>query len=147
MSVVSVHDVAKYILKNSGRMTTMKLQKLVYYCQAWSLVWDDCPLFSARIEAWANGPIIPELYRLHRGKYFVSSWAEGNTENFSVEQKKTINAVLKYYGDKDAWWLSVLTHSEQPWKEARKKMHPDERGNNPIDLGLMKSYYLSLINN
>ena len=37
--------------------TSWKLQKLVYYCQAWSLVWDEEPLFEARIEAWANTAI------------------------------------------------------------------------------------------
>ena len=36
----SALDVAKYILKEHGEMTAMKLQKLVYYCQAWSLVWE-----------------------------------------------------------------------------------------------------------
>jgi uncharacterized phage-associated protein len=53
----SVLDVAQYILQRSGGMTTGKLQKLVYYSQAWSLVWDQRPLFNERIEAWANGPI------------------------------------------------------------------------------------------
>ena len=50
-----------------GRMgAAMKLQKLVYYAQAWSLVWDEAPLFHARIEAWSNGPVAPALYREHR---------------------------------------------------------------------------------
>ncbi|MBC8146611.1 MAG: hypothetical protein H8E98_01335 [Bacteroidetes bacterium] len=39
--IISVYDVADYILKQVGYITTMKLQKLVYYCQAWSLVWDE----------------------------------------------------------------------------------------------------------
>jgi len=58
----SAHDVAAYILKNGGRMSVMKLQKLVYYSQAWHLVWEDKRLFSDRIEAWANGPVVPNLY-------------------------------------------------------------------------------------
>ena len=60
-------DVAAAILKRTGPIPAMKLQKLVYYSQAWSLVWDDRPLFKDRIEAWANGPVIPNLYRAHRG--------------------------------------------------------------------------------
>ena len=40
-----------YILEKKGRMTTMKLQKLIYYAQAWSLVWDERPLFDEKIEA------------------------------------------------------------------------------------------------
>ena len=43
--MVSAHDVASYILRELGKTTTMKLQKLVYYSQAWSLVWDEKALF------------------------------------------------------------------------------------------------------
>lgn len=43
-------------------MTTMKLEKLTYYCQAWSLAWDDVPLFDEEFEAWANGPVCPQLF-------------------------------------------------------------------------------------
>ncbi|MCG7276629.1 Panacea domain-containing protein [Corynebacterium singulare] len=47
-----VNDVARYILENvDSGVSTMKLQKLVYYAQAWSLVWDEKPLFNSRIEA------------------------------------------------------------------------------------------------
>lgn len=55
--MANVFDVAKYILEKLGTLSTMKLQKLCYYCQAWSLVWDDTPLFDEKFEAWANGPV------------------------------------------------------------------------------------------
>ena len=50
---MTVLDVAAYILERQGRMPTTKLQKLVYYCQAWSLVWDERPLFD---EPMRHGP-------------------------------------------------------------------------------------------
>ena len=71
--VVSVDDVAAYILSRKGPMSAMKLQKLVYYCQAWSLVWDDAPLFREPIEAWANGPVCPPLWERHRGRFELSA--------------------------------------------------------------------------
>lgn len=43
--MANIISVAKYILEQRGAMTTMKLQKLCYYSQAWSLAWDDKPLF------------------------------------------------------------------------------------------------------
>src|SRR5689334_5878093 len=61
-AAASVHDTAAFILKVHGPVSAMKLEKLVYYCQAWSLVWDERPMFSERIEAWANGPVCPDLY-------------------------------------------------------------------------------------
>jgi hypothetical protein len=36
-------------------MSAMKLPKLVYYCQAWSVVREDRPIFDASTEACANG--------------------------------------------------------------------------------------------
>ena len=60
--MAKVKDVAQYILEKQGDMTTIKLQKLVYYCQAWALVWTEAPLFEEKIEAWANGPVTPELF-------------------------------------------------------------------------------------
>ena len=70
--MADVFDVAKYILEKQGSMTTMKLQKLVYYSQAWSVVWDEKPIFEERIEAWASGPVVRELYEEHRGMFIIS---------------------------------------------------------------------------
>ena len=91
---LSVHDVAAFILKKQGEMSAMKLQKLVYYSQAWSLVWDEKPLFRAQIEAWANGPVVPPLYQKHRGQFVVKTWPSGDAAKVSGEAKKTIDAVL-----------------------------------------------------
>ena len=59
--MTSIFDVAAYVLDKLGVMTTMKLEKLCYYSQAWSLVWDERRLFPERFEAWANGPVGPDL--------------------------------------------------------------------------------------
>lgn len=142
--MVSVHDVAAYILKKEGPMTAMKLQKLIYYCQAWSLVWDEAPLFRSRIEAWANGPVVPDLYARHRGMFKVSEW-DGNPASLNQKQKDTIDGVLKFYGDKPSQWLSDLTHQEDPWRQARAGCHPNERGCNIITHAAMAEYYSSLV--
>ena len=69
--MATVFDVAKYVLKQLGSITTMKLQKLVYYCQAWSLGWDGKPLFGENFEAWANGPVCPELFHKHQEQSLI----------------------------------------------------------------------------
>jgi uncharacterized phage-associated protein len=56
--MAKVSDVAEYILEKVGETTAMKLQKLVYYSQAWHLAWTEQPLFKDKIEAWCNGPVI-----------------------------------------------------------------------------------------
>ena len=87
-------------------MTTLKLQKLVYYAQAWSLVWDEKPLFDEKIEAWSNGPVVRDLFEFHRGQYYISGKTDGGSGKVDDEQKATVDMVLKHYGDKPAYWAS-----------------------------------------
>jgi uncharacterized phage-associated protein len=122
----------------------MKLQKLLYYAQAWSLVWDDAPLFTDPIEAWANGPVVPSIYDGHRGRFIVPAWPEGDPSVLSATQKATVDAVLEFYGDKTSQWLSDLTHAEYPWRDARQGLSPSDRGNNEITQAAMAEYYGSL---
>ncbi|OFV94050.1 MAG: hypothetical protein A3H28_10730 [Acidobacteria bacterium RIFCSPLOWO2_02_FULL_61_28] len=142
--MATVHDVAAYVLEKHGPMTTMKLQKLVYYAQAWSLVWDEKPLFGEAIEAWANGPVVRELYDRHRGEFRVSRW-EGNPNALADEEKETIDRVLGFYGVMSSQQLSDLTHREDPWKNARKGLSPNQRGDEVISHAAMAEYYESLI--
>ena len=142
--MASVHDVAAYILERLGPVTTWKLQKLVYYSQAWALVWDEKPLFRARIEAWANGPVIPELYRRHRGQFRVFAWPQGDASRLNESERETVDAVLEFYGPKTSQWLSDLTHSEAPWREARGALAPGESGCEEISLESMHRYYSGL---
>jgi uncharacterized phage-associated protein len=144
MSVVSAHDVAAYILSKRTPLTGMKLQKLLYYSQAWSLVFDDAPLFADRIEAWANGPVVPVIYQMHKGEFSVKEWPSGNAGALSTEQGDTVDSVLEFYGPRDAQWLSDLTHLEDPWKKARVGLPPGSRSDREITLIAMYEYYSSL---
>lgn len=139
-----VFDVAAYILNKLGQMTTMKLHKLLYYAQAWSLVWDEKPLFSEEIQAWANGPVIKDLFNFHKGQFAIDSVAIGNPKILSEQQKETIDSVLDYYGGKSSQWLIQLTHLEDPWVLARKGLSQTERSNRVISLDSMANYYSSL---
>ncbi len=92
--MISVFDVAAFILSKLGPIPVMKLHKLVYYCQAWSLVWDEEPLFKERIEAWANGPVVKELYEIHKGQFKLAlADMPGNPMLLNDEQKETVEAV------------------------------------------------------
>lgn len=124
-------------------MSTWKLQKLVYYSQAWALVWDDEPIFRARIEAWANGPVVPELYRDHRRAFSVDSW-KGDPSRLSNDHLETVDIVLAEYGNLTGRQLSLLTHAERPWNEARKGLGSTDYGNQEITLASMQDYYLAL---
>jgi uncharacterized phage-associated protein len=144
--MASAFDVAAYVLreqapKDGGSLTTWKLQKLVYYAQAWSTVWDDKVLFEEPFQAWANGPVCPPLYDLHKGMFKISSLTQGNADALTKTERETVDAVLKHYGPKTAQYLSLLTHQEAPWANARKGLEPGVRGNNIITPEAMAEYY------
>jgi uncharacterized phage-associated protein len=137
--MASVIDVAQYILERHGPMTTMKLQKLVYYAQAWSIVWDDDVLFDDPIQAWKAGPVVRTLYERHRGHFRIATIG-GTAANLSERQRDTIDRVLRFYGDKSAQWLSDLTHMEDPWKYAYGRAE-----NTEITPEALAEYYGSLL--
>lgn len=139
-------DVARYILENQGQMSAMKLQKLLYYCQAWSMVWDERTLFDADFEAWANGPVLPSVYDIHRGQFLVDSslFKMGNSSSLDDDATDTVAQVLKVYGNKTAQWLSNLTHEEAPWKDTRGDLTPMDRSNAVIEKGSIHEYYSGL---
>ncbi len=152
--MASVFDVASYIMaqmlpqEQGEALTAWKLQKLVYYAQAWATVWDDDVLFPEPIEAWANGPVCRALYDQHRGKFklHASDITFGDPNALTENQRDSVNRVLDYYGKMSAQYLSDLTHSEAPWREAREGLAPGERGNNEISPAAMSEYYGGLLN-
>jgi len=142
--MASVHDVAKYLLNTHGSMSAMRLQKLLYYSQAWSLVWEERPLFDEPIEAWANGPVVPAIYAEHKGKFSISQWPHGNLRNVDPLARETIDIVFEHYKKYNTQQLSDLTHAETPWREARRGIPDGERGSQIISQASMAEYYSSL---
>jgi uncharacterized phage-associated protein len=145
--MASIFSVAKYIHSKLGDISAMKLQKLAYYSQAWTLVWDEKELFSEDFQAWANGPVCPELYSVHRGEFLITNTMFlGNIDDLTSDEKENIDKVLEHYGDKTAQWLSDLTHMEDPWINARQEAHVQdgERCDKIINKGEMHLYYSGL---
>lgn len=118
--MASVLDVARYVITKKHPLTIMKMQKLVYYCQAWSLARDDAPLFPEEFEAWANGPVCPQLYERQKGSFlFNEDFLSDQPEyHFTEDELETMDIVLICYGDDSPEQLSLLVHSELPWKIA-----------------------------
>lgn len=148
--MANVFDAAKYILERTGPITTMKLQKLLYYAQAWSLVWDDEELFPEEFEAWANGPVCKELYDWHAGRFKVaaddvpSELLSTNGDPFTESQKETMDIIIRDYGNDTGHMLSELSHREAPWCDARRGLAPGMRCSNIITKESMYMYYDAL---
>lgn len=115
--MADAHDVAAYVLQKCGPITTMKLQKLCYYSQAYHLAWLHRPLFSEQIEAWTNGPVIRDLWNSHRGQFMVDSLNRGQASALDPNEQRVIDAVITAFGGLTGKQLSDRTHRESPWKD------------------------------
>lgn len=142
--MASVHDVAAYILELQHPMTTMKLQKLCYYSQGWTLALEGTPLFDEEIQAWANGPVVSALFARHRGRFQVEDWADGDSSRLSERERQVVSAVVETYGQLNGQQLSEKSHAEAPWQAARGDTPPGSRSNAILDLDVMQEYFGSL---
>lgn len=146
LSKVKAIDVAQYIInkfhKRNESITTLKLQKLLYYVQAWSLVWDDAPMFDEDFEAWINGPVVRALFNKLRGFYYCPLTIDGADVNqLNDNQKDTIDHVLQGYGNLSSVDLVYNTHHERPWKEARAGLPDNIKCTNIITKQSMLEFY------
>lgn len=138
---VSIFDVAKYILTSiGGKVSTMKLQKLCYYVQAWSLVWNNKPLFKENFKRRDNGPVCSELFFIHKGFFDVSDEiikkSSLSKSSLSEENMLDIDQIIVDYGKYDVGQLSELSHKEDPWKNTKR--------NKIISNKSIKKYYSNL---
>lgn len=151
LNPTQVANVSNYFLSNidveaEETITPLKLQKLVYYAQAWALAFLQKTLFLEDFQAWVHGPVIPSLYFSYKELGFNPiPKVEFFDENvFSSEEKEVLNMVRKVYGKYDPKFLERLTHCEEPWKIARGNCNKHERSINTIEKDDIKKYYTSI---
>jgi len=160
VNICDLSDFVIYYFNSEGiEITPLKLQKILYYIQAWHLVFfNKDPLFDEAPEAWVNGPVYRTVYNKYK-KYKNKTISPGSKEldrnlkqsleilNLTDEQEKLLNAVLKKYGQFNTGQLVYLTHSEAPWNDAREGLGPFDYCEQPISFESMYNYYNQRIQN
>ena len=108
--------------------------------------WDGQQLFDEDFQAWAHGPVCPELFYEHKGMFALNEdfLNEYSTNCFTKDQIETMDSVISFYGDRSPNYLSELTHKERPWKETRGNLPLGEPSNKVIPKELMQEYYSGL---
>lgn len=124
-------------------ITNKKLQKLLYYAQAWNLVFNEKKLFEEEIEAWIHGPVVPVVYTEFKefGRLPIVRDVECNEDMFTRAELKTLREVWSVYGKFDGDYLEILSHSEDPWIIARGTAEANESSSAIITPESMKEYY------
>lgn len=151
--MITIYDVANYFIKKSNNddespMTPLKLQKLCYYAQAWSLAWDEKELFEDQFQAWIHGPANYDLFRKYKDNNMNETINaidnDYNEQNFNKDQIETLEIVWDEYGKYTGYYLEQLTHQERPWIETRGDLEPGAPSKKVICVKLMKDYYSTL---
>lgn len=130
-------------------MSPKKLQKLLYYAQAWTVTLTNEKdeknknrLFNERFEAWVHGPVIPEVYQKYKKHGYSNILFEGETPELDEEITDILEQVMEVYGNYNGNELENITHQESPWINARKGFSPLEICNKEISVDDMFDYYI-----
>jgi uncharacterized phage-associated protein len=110
---VSVHDVAAELRRRHPGLPTVKLHKLLYYCQGHHLATFGVSLFTESISAWDMGPVVGSLRYAERSGHPLD-----RATSLDEAGLNTIGYVLSRYGGLSGRDLYHLTHSEAPWRLA-----------------------------
>ncbi len=150
-------QIADYFIALSNEtqslITNLKLQKLLYYAQAWYLAIYNRPLFNDDFEAWVHGPVLRALYDdykhfswkpIEREDLGEGSFSEIEKSFDGTTQKFMRDLTDEYFGE-NTYELERLTHSEDPWKKARAGISEDQPSTAVIDKTEMQSYYSQYI--
>lgn len=157
-----VLDISRYVINYSNQenydISNLKLQKLLYFIQAYFLITKKAPCFKEDIEAWDFGPVVPSAYykyRLFGGSNIPSittyTIIEKNSDDISQSKIKSakydkaciascdaklIEDVINKFSNYSASDLVEITHRQNPWKNAY------ENGRNTIiTIESIRSYF------
>lgn len=148
---IPVRAVADYFIRRVDResgddITHLKLQKLLYYAQAWHLAMHGNRLFDESFEAWMHGPVCRSVYEQfrHLSRSPIPLSAVQTDEGVvPTTMREFLDEVWEVYGQYSASKLEQMTHDEAPWLEARKGVLPGNPSQRPISETTMTDYYAS----
>ena len=155
--MIAIDDACDYIIlklcEGGESLNHLKLQKLLYYAQAWHLAFNGGkPLFDGRFQAWVHGPVNRHIYdRFAGSKTLYSDVLESDMRTefdlgkLNNEACEHIDGVLEVYAKFSGTQLEDLTHREEPWIRAREGFRASQRCEREIDEQIMAHYYAQQI--
>ena len=142
----SARDIARCLIlladADGEFMSEMRLHKLLYYAQGWSLGLMHERLFTESIEAWKYGPVIPKLRNeLPTQNRMLSVDVFDGATPLNKEHSEFVQLIWNRYRKHSGWNLHRLTHEERPWKDARGDLPDDARSSNQITVESLRSHF------
>ena len=146
-----------YCQINGYIINLLKLQKLLYFIQAWHItlfekntLWEELP------EAWVNGPVYRSIYDIFKKKFYRNEnfQYKANGEKLQQELKEVVEQsrlsstqrdfifdVLNIYASMSDEKLVLSIHQALPWNKARNGYSPIDRCINHLSVDDIYEYY------
>jgi uncharacterized phage-associated protein len=149
MGKIDAITLANYILQKYSPMSHLKLQKLLYYCEAYHLAYFDESLIDCDFQAWVHGPVCREVFDVLKEHSLLYSDIQYKGED-QIEKVRSalistqltvLDEVLEILTSWTDIELETATHKETPWISARGNINPAAKCVNIIDKDLMRTYY------
>ena len=148
----TAESVARYFLhlaamtEEPSPVTQMQLHKLLYYAQGWALAQRGEPLFSARFQAWAHGPVAVDVYPKFADYdgHPISKHDAAVDGSLTKRDRSMLESIWTGYGRYSAWQLREMTHNESPWQDARRGTRDGARSEASITEESMLAHFRPL---
>jgi uncharacterized phage-associated protein len=145
MAAVTINRVADWFIRFAHEVgdpiTNLRLQKLMYYAQAWYLALHGRRLMPAEFQAWVHGPVCQPLYQRFRGYTWNPITEAVDAPDLPPGVETHLREIMEVYGGFSAWDLERLTHAEAPWQKARGDLSPDAPSTAVIADDEMRRFY------
>lgn len=146
---VTAQEIATYLIwlahEHGSFISNLKLQKLLYYAQAWHLAVFERPLFVDQLEAWVHGPVVPSVYRRFRAYGFRNIDEPVDAPDLPEQTVQFLRELAERYLGIDAYALELMSHREDPWLNARGDLPPNKASRAKISEEDMRTYFKARI--
>ncbi|AZQ44102.1 Panacea domain-containing protein [Nonlabens ponticola] len=157
LALIDSNNLVDYILVRGGAMSHLKIQKILFYIQAYHLAYFDVPIIEDEFQAWVHGPVSRKIYNsardlsiLHTELKFVLDEGELDpaiivNDTLTASQMEVVNDVIDELKELSGLQLENMTHSEEPWIYARRGYDAGQRCEVVIPNECIRDYYKSQV--
>lgn len=139
-----LESAVKYLLMQTSEITPLALQKLLYFAQGFQRAFTNAFMFEEDCEAWAHGPVYRNIYFKYRAYgYNPIEEKKLSFEDISLteDEKELLDYIVLYFGCYSGKILENMTHSEEPWRVARRGLKDGEGSDRIIEKTDIESYF------
>lgn len=136
----------KYLLNQCEDITSLALQKALYYIQGFYYAFNHTYIFSEDCEAWVHGPVYKNVYLKYKDYSFnpIKQSEPFDESILNTSEKAIYDSVINNLCCYSAKTLERFTHIETPWIRTRGNLSVLEHSNRIIPKEFIGDYFLSV---